>query len=228
MMPSLYLNTSVDADASSETQGRRFPNQRPTCTQPTRQKLVTVTSQSWWNYRSASGKCRQEPHRSPISGSGKWKIPILGAAMGLCLVGFLIWWGSASASPMHWYRTGKCAPSTTVVHGSLQVLQRPQRWQGLAFAWQCQDTEGSGLEAGGGVLLFCNSQLVTTTLTFRCNFFSIKTKELVGVLMSGSWLVLWWDMTSNTFGLEICSVARWNLRVLEIPCCVLLWILHSS
>lgn len=91
MMPSLYLNTSVHADASSETQGRRFPNQRPACTQPTRQKLVTVTGQSWWNYRSASGKCRQDPHQSPISGSGKWKIPILGAAMLLCLVGF--WFG---------------------------------------------------------------------------------------------------------------------------------------
>lgn len=42
MMPSLYLNTSVHADASSETLGRRFPNRRPTCTQPTRQKLVRV------------------------------------------------------------------------------------------------------------------------------------------------------------------------------------------
>lgn len=73
-----------------------------------------------------------------------------------------------------------------VVHGSLQVLQRPRLWQGLAFAWLCQDTEGSALEGGGGVLLFCNSQLGTTTLTFHCNFFSIKTEGLVGVLMSGS------------------------------------------
>jgi len=59
---SFYMNMSANADVSSESQGRHLPNQRLTCIQPPCPKPDTVTGQSWWNYRTAFEKCRQEPH----------------------------------------------------------------------------------------------------------------------------------------------------------------------
>lgn len=69
---------------------------------------------------------------------------------------------------VHWYQSGKHIPGPVMLYCSPQVLQQPQLQQGLSFVWQ--ETYGSLLEHGRGVLIFCNSQLATTILVSHHNF----------------------------------------------------------
>lgn len=142
---------------------------------------------------------------------------------------YSVWWGSFSS-----VRECQCqlnalvpawdrAPSTMVVHGSLQVLQHPQLWQGSAFAWLrraqwCRVAEE-----------FCSFVIHNWRLPHWLSTatFSVLKTEVGGcvhVWLMTSFVIhdyqyLWsWDLQ--------CS--KMNLWVLEILYCVLLWILHSS